>query len=387
MGTLVGKRKPRQGGVSMLGSIACKSGVIVKPVAWRPSGFIPNRGGCKNEVKRASASAKDDSLSEMFEPGLKSAPDYSDYITFEKDPPGHRSGFVAIVGRPNAGKSTLLNALLGQPLSIVTPKAQTTRHRVLGVWSESGHQAIFLDTPGIIANLRDELEERMMGAVQGAVADADVLLIIVDASSRAPESIIEMLQPRLRSSGPPIAIVLNKIDLVPQSKADELLSFFSDCATRSEINLKKVIPISALNGDNVNKLAEWVVEQLPEGPSLYPKDVVAEASERFFVSEIIRRQVFLQYRQELPYQVAVEVVEFKERQPPAKSLIRANVLVDKKRHVGLLLGAGGAAIKQLSTASRHEIEEFLGKPVYLDISVKVAERWRKDAKQLDRLGH
>jgi GTP-binding protein Era len=349
---------------------------------WR-GGRAP-RHACASSASSAS-SANDDSLSEMFEPGLTSAPDYSDYITFEEDPPGHRSGFVAIVGRPNAGKSTLLNALLGQPLSIVTPKAQTTRHRVLGVWSESGHQAIFLDTPGIIANRRDELEERMMGAVEGAVADGDVLLVIVDASSRVPESIIEMLQPSLSPSGPPLAIIINKIDLVPQSKADELTSLFSDCA--SHINLKTVIPISALNGDNVKKLSEWVVQQLPEGPSLYPKDVVAEAPERFFVSEIIRRQVFLQYRQELPYQVAVEVTEFKERQAPAKSLIRANVLVDKKRHVGLLLGAGGAAIKELSMASRKEIEEFLDKSVYLDISVKVAEKWRKDAKQLDRLGH
>lgn len=381
----------------MVGSTALKAGSLIRGVPRRSLGLVLKRGSVGNGGEHlrtwrggqcsasSASSANDDSLSEMFEPGLTSAPDYSDYVTFEEDPPGHRSGFIAIVGRPNAGKSTLLNALLGQPLSIVTPKAQTTRHRVLGVWSESGHQAIFLDTPGIIANRRDELEERMMGAVEGAVADADVLLVIVDASSRVPESIIEMLRPSLSPSGPPLAIIINKIDLVPQSKANELMSLFSDLA--SDINLKTVIPISALNGDNVEKLSEWVVEQLPEGPSLYPKDVVAEASERFFVSEIIRRQVFLQYRQELPYQVAVEVTEFKERQPPAKSLIRANVLVDKKRHVGLLLGAGGAAIKELSMASRKEIEEFLDKSVYLDISVKVAEKWRKDAKQLDRLGH
>ena len=311
----------------------------------------------------------------------KSAPDYSDYMVFEEDPPGHRAGFVAIIGRPNAGKSTLLNAFLGQTLSIVTAKAQTTRHRILGIWSEPGHQAVFLDTPGIIADRRNELENRMMVAVDQAVKDSDALLAIVDASRR-PETALEMLQPGPEWTGPPMAVILNKCDLLPEGEVKRLEEWF-----KKECRAEVVIPASALDGMNVDKISEWVVKHLPEGPSLYPKDVVAEASERFFVSEIIRRQVFLQYRQELPYHVAVQVVEFKERRAPAKSLVKAHVIVEEKRHVGIMLGAGGSAIKALSVASREEIEEFLGKEIYLELSVKVQEGWRKDIDQLKRLGY
>ena len=184
------------------------------------------------------------------------------------------------------------------------------------------------------------------------------------------------------SNGPPMAVVLNKTDLLDEDELAELVEWFGENC-RAEV----VLPISALNGDNLQTVAEWVAGRLPEGPSMYPKDMVAEASERFFVAEIIRRQVFLQYRQEIPYRVAVEVVEFKERKPPSKPLIKAHVLVEKKRHVGMLLGAGGAAIKTLSTAAREEVEEFLERPVYLELSVKVAEGWRADAKELERLGY
>ncbi|KAL4527634.1 hypothetical protein Ndes2526B_g08261 [Nannochloris sp. 'desiccata'] len=310
-----------------------------------------------------------------------SAPDYSDEIEFQEDPPGHRAGFVAIIGRPNAGKSTLLNALLGQKLSIVTEKAQTTRHKILGIWSEPGHQAVFLDTPGIIAERRNELEERMMGAVDQAVKDADALLAIVDASRR-PEGALEMLQPGPDWKGPPMAVILNKCDLLPTEEVERLEKWFKE-----ECRAETVIAASALHEANTDQVAAWVVNHLPEGPSLYPKDVVADASERFFVSEIIRRQVFLQYRQELPYHVTVQVVEFKERKPPAKALVKAHVIVEKKRHVGILLGAAGSAIKALSTAAREEIEEFLEREIFLELSVKVEEGWREDTAQLERLGY
>ena len=311
-----------------------------------------------------------------------SAPDYSDYMTFTDDPPGHRAGFVAIIGRPNAGKSTLLNALLGQKLSIVTEKAQTTRHKILGIWSEEGHQAVFLDTPGIIDDRRNALEQRMMGAVDQAVKDADALLAIVDVSSRHPEAALDMLQPGPDWKGPPLAVLLNKCDLLHPDDVERMGHWF-----RTECQADVVLQISALHGVNTDAVADWVVKHLPEGASMYPKDVVAEASERFFVGEIIRRQVFLQYRQELPYVVAVQVVEFKERKAPAKALVKAHVIVEKKRHVGIMLGARGAAIKALSTAARQEIEEFLGKPIYLELSVKVEEGWREDATQLERLGY
>lgn len=333
-------------------------------------------------AENATASAGDSPFSGMFtgeEP--QSAPDYSDYMVFQEDPPGHKAGFVAIIGRPNAGKSTLLNALLGQKLSIVTAKAQTTRHRILGIWSEPEHQAVFLDTPGIIADRRNELENRMMVAVDQAVKDSDALLAIVDASHR-PETSLEMLQPGPEWTGPPMAVILNKCDMLPPGEVERLEEWF-----KQECRAEIVIPASALEGTNVDKIGQWVVAHLPEGPSMYPKDVVAEASERFFVGEIIRRQCFLQYHQELPYHVAVQVVEFKERRAPAKSLVKAHVVVEKKRHVGIMLGAGGSAIKALSTASREEIEEFLGREIYLELSVKVQEGWREDADQLTRLGY
>jgi len=321
-------------------------------------------------------------IADMFSDDSPSDPiDYADDMTFDDDPPGHKSGFVAIIGRPNAGKSTLLNSILGQQLSVVTPKAQTTRHRILGIWSEAAHQAVFLDTPGIIADRRDELEVRMMGAVASSVREADALLAIIDASKR-PRQALEMIQPGNEWAGPPMAVLLNKADLLESGALKELTTWFQEHC-RAEI----VIPISALQDGNLEAVKDWVVSQIPEGPALYPKDFVAEASERFFVAEIIRGQIFQQYREELPYMVAVEVVEFKERRAPAKALVRAHVLVEKKRHVGILLGAGGQSIKALSTAARQEVEEFLQREVYLDIPVKVSPGWRSDAAALERLGH
>ena len=222
-----------------------------------------------------------------------------------------------------------------------------------------------------------------MGAVDQAVKDSDALLAIVDASKKNPEADLEMLQPGSEWKGPPMAILLNKMDLLEAEQGDALATWFEENCR----GVDTVIRVSALQGTNVDQVSRWVLDHLPEGPSLYPKDVVADASERFFVSEIIRRQVFLQYRQELPYHATVQVVEFKERKDGQKTLIRAHVLVEKKRHVGILLGAGGSAIKALSTTSREEIEEFLQKPVYLDISIKVAEGWRQDPSQLKKLGY
>lgn len=345
----------------------------VEPTADVVDGMTRNEDNDKEQSQQT--------LEELFDPDAISDPDYSDYMNFEEDPPDHKMGFVAIIGRPNAGKSTLLNALLGQQLSIVTEKAQTTRHRILGIWSEKGHQAVFLDTPGIIATRRNELEERMMNAVDQAVRDADAILAIVDASNK-PEKALEMIQPGDNWKGPPMAVILNKIDLLDEADLQNLVEWY-------ETNCKAqvIFPISALETKGVETVASWVVTQLPTGSSMYPKDIISEASERFFVSEIIRRNIFVHYRQELPYEIAVEVTSFKERKATEKILIEANIYVDKKRHVGMLLGAAGSAIKTLSTASRVEIEEFLDRPVYLNLSVKVAEGWRKNADQLQRLGY
>ena len=302
-------------------------------------------------------------------------------LVFEKDPEGHKMGFVAIIGRPNAGKSTLLNQILGEQLSIVTEKAQTTRHKILGIWSEEGHQVAFLDTPGIITKQKDELEERMMAAVNKAIQDADALIAIVDVTDR-PQEALEMIQPGSDWNGPPMLVLLNKMDSIGTEEGGEIVEWY-----QANCNASMTLPISALEGENVNAVRDWVLENIPVGPSLYPKDILSESSQRFFVSEIIRKHVFLQYRQELPYQVTVEVVDFNERRPPTKTYKAANVVVEKERHVKLLVGAKGSAIKKLSAASREEIEAFLGLQVFLELSVKVVPGWRKDEKQLGRFGY
>ena len=247
----------------------------------------------------------------------------TDDIVFEDDPTDHKMGFAAIIGRPNAGKSTLMNHILGEQLSIVTAKAQTTRHKVSGIWSEPGHQVVFLDTPGIIVNQRDELEERMMTAVQQAIKDADILLAIVDVTDR-PEEALDMLQPGEDWRGPPMAILLNKVDLLDDEDESALIAWYESHAKSAT-----VFPISADTGDGVDAVQAWVVENIPEGPSMFPKDILAEANERFFVSEIIRKQVFEQYRQELPYQVGIGVLDGERSAHPLiprRSLVRSLTL-------------------------------------------------------------
>ncbi|KAI3428232.1 hypothetical protein D9Q98_006612 [Chlorella vulgaris] len=308
-----------------------------------------------------------------------------EFSNFTADPPGHKSGFVTIIGRPNAGKSTLMNALLHQTLSIVTPRAQTTRHRVLGLLSEPGYQAVFLDTPGIITDKRNKLEDKMMAAVQQAVKDADCLLAIIDASHK-PEEALAMVQPGPQWKGPPMAILLNKTDLLSAEELAVLEAWFKQYSSADV-----VLPISAAEGKNLDAVVTWLQTKLPEGPSMYPKDIVSEQPERFFVSEIIRKHIFLQYFQEVPYGVAVEVTTFREVRPGSKGkgkdLIEAEIVIEKERQRGILIGKGGSALKQLGTAARAEVEEFLGRPVYLSLSVKVREGWRKDEQQVERLGY
>ncbi|GAB4814342.1 hypothetical protein N2152v2_001388 [Parachlorella kessleri] len=334
---------------------------------------------------KAKKGARSDAteLSRAEAPSSVVAPneDDGDDMQYGKDPPGHRAGFVAIIGRPNAGKSTLLNALLGQQLSIVTQKAQTTRHKILGILSAPGYQAVFLDTPGIIEDKRNPLEERMMKSVQESLREADAVLAVVDAAAR-PQADLAMLQPGTEWSGPPMTVLLNKMDLLSPEQRGALEAWFAANCTA-----ERTIPISALNATNTAAVVDWVVSKLPEGPSMYPKEYIAEANTRFFVSEIIRRHIFLQYQQEIPYSCAVEVVDYKERGKTSKDFIEAHIIVEFDRQRGILLGAGGAAIKALAVAAREEIEGFVGKPVFLQLSVKVQKRWRKDPALLERLGY
>ena len=349
---------------------------------------MPNPNPIPNpSVAPVEADPEHHARSLTFPPPLPSAtatpiePSASASFLPSSDPPGHRSGYLAIVGRPNAGKSTLMNCLLGQKLSIVTAKAQTTRHRILGILSDPLYQIVMLDTPGVINKAGSGMERRMITAVKNAIQDADAVLAIIDASDR-PEEAVEMLAPGAAWQGPPLCLVLNKIDLLPSEAEVETLMGWVREASGASV----VLPISAKDVKGIDRLKDWMVQAMPEGPTLYDKEYVAQASERFFVAEIVREKIFEQYRQEIPYCCQVECVEFKESRG-AKDYVKLDILVEKESQKGVLLGAKGSALKRLSTASRVDIEGFLGRPVYLEITVKHAKGWRDDNSLLDKFGY
>jgi GTP-binding protein Era len=295
-------------------------------------------------------------------------------ITPEQIPDGHRSGYVALIGKPNVGKSTLMNALIGRKLSIVTRKPQTTRYRVLGILSEENYQIIFLDTPGIIKP-RYRLHESMMHNVEDAVADADLLLFMADAKqSRSDEFSLDLIGAKSA------ILVINKMDLIRQEDALPLVD-----AYMSIRGFEEIIPISAKTGHNVDVLLDEVVKRLPFGPPFYPKDVVSEHPERFFVAEIIREKVFDLYREEIPYSTQVNIVAFEERQGE-KDLISAEIVVERDTQKGIIIGKGGSALKKVGISARADIEAFLERPVYLDLHVKVRQDWRNRSSFLRSFG-
>jgi GTP-binding protein Era len=291
---------------------------------------------------------------------------------FDDIPEDHVSGYVAIVGKPNVGKSTLMNALLGQKLSIVTRKPQTTRHRVIGIHSSPEHQVIFLDTPGIIEP-RYGLHEAMMGQVKGAIRDADLLLFLHEATQEKPDT--ESLQ---QIGDTPAFLVLTKMDLVPNDQTLPLVESYTELRAFDE-----VVPTSAKKGQNLDTLVELVVDALPEGPPFYPKEMISEHPERFFVAEIVREKVYQYYHQEIPYSVQVNVVTYEERGEGEKDYIDAEIVVMEDSHKGILIGEGGSALKRVGTAARKDIEAFVQSPVYLNLHVKVRKDWR-DRDQLLR---
>jgi GTP-binding protein Era len=277
-----------------------------------------------------------------------------------------------------------MNALVGQPLSIVTPKAQTTRHRLLGVLSEPLWQAAFLDTPGVIAERRDALEERMMAAVEEAARDADALLLVVDAADR-PREALALVRPAAASAlarGVRAAVALNKVDLLGWEEHDALVADFKEDA-----GADAVISVSAKQTLGLRELTAWVAAQLPESPALYARSDVAAAPERFFVAEIVRKHLFLTLHQELPYGMTAEVVEWKERRAPRKPRVSVVVFVEQERHKGMVVGAGGAGVKALGVAARAEAEAFLGREIFLDLAVKVAPKWRESKESVEARGY
>ncbi len=295
----------------------------------------------------------------------------------------HKSGYAAIIGLPNAGKSTLMNGLLGQKVSIITSKPQTTRKNILGILSEEDYQIIFLDTPGILKP-NYLLQEKMMEFVNQSTKDADVLIFIADLGDDPKGSKLfkeEFVQNILSKNKKPKILLLNKIDLTNQENVIELIKEFE-----TSNNFKKIIPISASLKFNLTEVTNSIVELIPEGPKYYPDDIVADESERFFVSEIIREKVLELYQEEIPYSCEVLINEFKERDDN-KNFISAEIIVERESQKGIIIGKQGAAIKSLGEKSRQAIEEFLQHPVFLELRVKVNNKWRSDEKQLKSFGY
>ena len=289
----------------------------------------------------------------------------------------HKAGFVNIIGYPNVGKSTLMNAMLKERLSIISPKAQTTRHRIIGIVSEEDYQVIFSDTPGVLEPSY-AMQETMQKAVMSVFADSDVLVIMLEPRDRKFGD--EEVMKRIRNSKAAKIIALNKTDLFEDKDILEGLAFW-----QSQFPDAEMIPISALNDRNTEKLFELIVKHLPEHPAYYPKDMLTDRSERFFVSEIIREKILKNYKQEVPYSCEVVVVSFKEEDKLIR--ISAEIHVNRKTQKSIIIGKGGAMLKKVGTEARKDIEAFLNKKVFLELYVKVSENWRDDEKKLKGFGY
>ncbi len=297
-------------------------------------------------------------------------------------PQDFRCGYVTIIGEPNVGKSTLMNNLLQQKISIVTPKPQTTRHKVLGILSTDAYQIIFLDTPGIIKP-KYKLQEVMMEFASLAIQDADVLLFMIDATRPRTEKALAQTEAfeKVQGLSKPVFLVINKVDLVNKAEILPVIEFYSQ-----RYPFKEIFPISALQLIGTQDLLDAIVPLLPVHPPLYPTDIVSEQSERFFVSEIIREKIFLCTKEEVPYSTTVEIIDFKERDT-GKTLIRAEIYVERDSQKGIIIGSQGGRLKEIGEKARKEIEAFLQRPVYLDLHVKVQKDWRDNPAALARLGY
>jgi GTP-binding protein Era len=289
----------------------------------------------------------------------------------------HKAGFVNIIGYPNVGKSTLMNALVGERLSIITSKAQTTRHRILGIVNGEDFQIVYSDTPGIIRNPAYKMHGRMNNYIESALMDADIILLMTEPGIKFSE---EKILQDVVSSSVPVLVLINKIDLSSQEEVESQISYWKEKISRAE-----VIPVSAIEHFNIEKVLDGILEKLPESPPYYPKDELTDRSERFFVSEMIREKIFLNYKKEIPYSAEVAVELFKETDDLIK--IFAVIFVERETQKGILLGHKGNAIKKTGTMARKAIEEFFGKKVYLQLTVKVNKDWRNDDKTLERFGY
>lgn len=289
----------------------------------------------------------------------------------------HKAGFVNIIGNPNVGKSTLMNAFVGERLSIITSKAQTTRHRILGIVNGDDFQVVLSDTPGIIKPAYS-LQESMMNFVKSAFEDADVLLYMVEIGERSLKD--ETLFNKITNSKIPVLLLLNKIDTSNQEAVEENVIYW-----RNKVPSAKVFPISALENFNIKEVFDEIVSLLPESPAFYPKDQLTDKPERFFVNEKIREKILMYYKKEIPYAVEVETEEFEESDKIIR--IRSIIMVERETQKGIIIGHKGSALKRVGTSARKDLEIFFDKKIFLELYVKVNKNWRSNKKQLRRFGY
>lgn len=289
----------------------------------------------------------------------------------------HKAGFVNIIGNPNVGKSTLMNALVGEKLSIITSKAQTTRHRIFGIVNGEDFQVVFSDTPGVIKPAY-KLQESMMDFVKSAFEDADILVYMVEIGEKGLKD--EAFFAKLRKTELPLLLLLNKIDTSSQEELENQVAFWKE-----ELPNAEIYPISALRNFNVPEVFHRILELLPESPPFYPKDMITDKPERFFVNEAIREKILLFYKKEIPYSVEVETEEFLEEEDIIR--IRSIIMVERDSQKGIIIGHKGTALKKVGVEARKDLEAFFGKQVHLEIFVKVNKDWRNSDRQLRRFGY
>jgi GTP-binding protein Era len=291
--------------------------------------------------------------------------------------PSHKAGFVNIIGKPNVGKSTLMNILVGERLSIVSSKAQTTRHRILGLINTEEYQIVFSDTPGMLKP-KYELHKSMMGFVHLTLEDADVIVFVTDLYE-SDEEIDEVIQ-KINASGAPILLVINKIDLAKEGQLEEVTEYWT-----SRIQAATVIPISALEKFNTERILQEIVERLPVHPPFYDKEELTDRPERFFASEIIREKIFNNYKKEIPYSTEVGIEDFHEEEHLIR--IRATIFVERDSQKGIVIGDKGKMLKKVGTEARADLEKFFGKKIFLETFVKVEQDWRKNKLVLKKFGY
>lgn len=289
----------------------------------------------------------------------------------------HKAGFVNIIGNPNVGKSTLMNAFVGEKLSIITSKAQTTRHRILGIVNGDDFQVVLSDTPGIIKPAY-ELQESMMGFVKSAFEDADVLIYMVEIGEKELKD--EAFFNKITNSKTPVLLLLNKIDKSDQEQLESQVQTWSQKVPNAEI-----FPVSALEGFNVKEVFNRILDLIPESPPFYPKDQLTDKPERFFINETIREKILMHYKKEIPYAVEVDTEEFFEEEKIIR--IRSVIMVERETQKGIIIGHKGSALKRVGVEARKDLETFFGKQIHIELYVKVNKNWRSNQNQLKRFGY